>query len=250
MNDDNDAGPIIDTNWVFDQVAVEAAPLDVTLAATKVVTDPVKEFPGETAAVDFVWTFAANTAETPFTPLTGTEWMVHLTLGASTDRAVGTDAAVQLYPKDYEDWTWTPTCTSVQFGNDSEDVETTPHPKLAADPTCTDDNGELTFVVPELPTSTDWSTWSMKFQISVTMPSDRILQSTTVDSYFSDLNDEVVYAVSNTVTSFLATSKPTGTITTAALVAFGKDPDNSDQQGMGVGVYSSIFCMDPDTAGL
>lgn len=241
----------MDTNWVFDQIAVQTAPLTMTLAATKVVTDPVKEFPGETAAVDFVWTFGSSTAATPFTPMTGTSFMVHLQLGSTTavDRAADTDAAVQLYPIDYADWTWTATCTNVQYGNNSEDVETTPHPKLAADPTCTDTNGELTFVVPTLPTSTDWSTWSMKFTISVTMPVDRIGVSTTVDSWFSDLADENIYAVAGQVGTFMAVSKPTGTITTAALVAFGADPNDSTQQGQGVGVYSTPFCFKAGASG-
>jgi hypothetical protein len=100
MNNAGDAGPIIDTNWVFDQMVVQAAPLAMTLTATKVVTDPVKEFPGETAAVDFVWTFASSVAATPFTPISGTSFMVHLQLGTTTavDRAASTDAAVQQYP--------------------------------------------------------------------------------------------------------------------------------------------------------
>lgn len=241
----------MDTNWVFDQIAVSAAPLTMTLAATKQVTDPVKEFPGETAAVDFVWTFGSSTAATPFTPMTGTSFMVHLQLGSTSgvDRAASTDAAVQLYPQDYADWTWTATCTNVQFGNNSEDTEVAAHPKLAADPTCTDTDGELTFVVPQLPTSTDWSTWSMKFTISVTMPSDRIGVSTTVDSWFSDLADENVYAVAGQVGSFMAVSKPTGTITTAALVAFGADPNDTTQQGQGVGVYSTPFCFTAGNSG-
>jgi hypothetical protein len=165
----------------------------MTLTATKVVTDPVKEFPGETAAVDFVWTFASNTAATPFTPIMdGTSFKVHMTLGSSdaADRGAGTDAAVQQYPHDYGDWTWTATCANVQYGNDSEDTETTPHPKLATDPTCVDTDGELEWTMTTLPTSTDWSTWKMKFTISVTMPTDRIGVSTTVDSWFSDLADE------------------------------------------------------------
>jgi hypothetical protein len=83
----------------------------------------------------------------------------------------------------------------------------------------------------------------MKFQISVTMPSDRILQSTTVDSWFSDLADEQVYAVAPQVSSFMALSKPTTAVTAAGLVSFGKDPKDSTQQGQGVGVYSSVFCI-------
>jgi len=108
----------MDTNWVFDQISVSAAPLAMTLTATKVVESPAKEFPGETAKVDFVWTFGSSTAATPFTPMSGTSFMVHLQLGTTTavDRAASTDTAVQLYPKDYADWTWTATCTSVQFG--------------------------------------------------------------------------------------------------------------------------------------
>jgi hypothetical protein len=193
MNKVADAGPVIDSNRVFDQIVVNTAALAMTLTATKVVTDPVKEFPGETAAVDFVWTFASNTAATPFTPIMdGTSFKVHMTLGSSdaADRGAGTDAAVQQYPHDYGDWTWTATCANVQYGNDSEDTETTPHPKLATDPTCVDTDGELEWTMTTLPTSTDWSTWKMKFTISVTMPTDRIGVSTTVDSWFSDLADE------------------------------------------------------------
>jgi len=88
----------------------------------------------------------------------------------------------------------------------------------------------------------------MKFQISVTMPSDRIGVSTTVDSWFSDLADEQVYAVAGQVGSFLAISKPTDTITAAGLVAFGANPNDATQQGQGVGVYSSVFCFCTATA--
>ena len=250
MNDDSTAGPIMDTNWVFDQIAVQAAPLDMTLTATPVVTDPVTTlYPGTTAAVDFVWTFAANTAATPFTPLSGTSFMVHLELGASPSRADDTDEAPSLYPIDYQDWTWTASCENVQFGNDSEDTEVTPHPTLAANPTCTDTNGVLTFVVPQLPTSEDWGSWSMKFRISVTTPNDRHSEATTLNSWFSDLQDENVYAVAGEVASFMQVVKPIGDYATAALVAFGADPEDTTMQGQGVGVYSSVFCIDPGADG-
>ena len=89
----------------------------------------------------------------------------------------------------------------------------------------------------------------MKFKISVTMPADRIGVSTTVDSWFSDLADENVYAVAGQVQTFMAVSKPTGTITTAALVAFGADPEDTTQQGQGVGVYSTPFCFKAGSSG-
>jgi len=48
MNTAADAGPVLDTNNVFDQIVVDAAALTATLA-TAAVDSPAKEFPGETA---------------------------------------------------------------------------------------------------------------------------------------------------------------------------------------------------------
>jgi hypothetical protein len=41
----------------------------------------------------------------------------------------------------------------------------------------------------------------------------------------------------------MAISKPTTAVTAAGLVSFGKNPADTTQQGQGVGVYSSVFCI-------
>jgi len=46
----------------------------------------------------------------------------------------------------------------------------------------------------------------------------------------------------------MTVSKPTTAVTATGIVAFGKDPADTTQQGQGVGVYSSIFCFCEGTA--
>jgi hypothetical protein len=74
--------------------------------------------------------------------------------------------------------------------------------------------------------ATDYSTFKFKFEIGVTMPSDTILTGTTVSATIEDSASNQVWATSNTVSDFLAPSRPSGmaAANAGALVSFGKDP--------------------------
>lgn len=58
MNNEVMAGPVLDTNNVFDQITTDAAAASITLTQAKVTASAAKEFPGETAEVE--WTFTAT----------------------------------------------------------------------------------------------------------------------------------------------------------------------------------------------
>lgn len=112
-------------------------------------------------------------------------------------------------------------------------------------PTCVDDEGELTFTVDDqIKSDTQaWSDWKFTMRISVKLPSDRILQGTTLNTWFSDASGVTVYASTAEVTGFLTVSKPTTTNTPTAMVSFGVSPDDSAEILNGVGVYSNTFCI-------
>jgi hypothetical protein len=50
--------------------------------------------------------------------------------------------------------------------------------------------------------------------------------------------------------SILTVAKPTGQADAQAtgLVSFGKDPNDATEQGLGVGVYSTPYCIVPGTS--
>jgi hypothetical protein len=41
----------------------------------------------------------------------------------------------------------------------------------------------------------------------------------------------------------MTVAKPSTAVTATGIVAFGKDPADTTQQGQGVGVYLSVFCF-------
>jgi hypothetical protein len=59
-------------------------------------------------------------------------------------------------------------------------------------------------------TSTDYSTFKMKFKISVKMPTNLIGTGTTVDAYFADPASNNVHATAAQLTAFLPVTKPSG----------------------------------------
>jgi len=112
-------------------------------------------------------------------------------------------------------------------------------------PTCSVVNGALVINIAQDLTSTDYSTFKMKFKISVKMPTNRIGAGTTVDAYFADPASNNVYAAAAQLSGFLPVTKPSGQADTQAtgLVSFGKDPNLAAEYGRGVGVYSTPFCL-------
>jgi len=110
----------------------------------------------------------------------------------------------------------------------------------ATTPKCAVVGASLVITMTEDFTSTDYSTFKMKFKISVKMPSNFIGTGTTVDASFADPSSNNVYAAATQVTGFLPVTKPSGQADTdgAALISFGVDPKNADEIGRGAGIYS------------
>lgn len=80
----------------------------------------------------------------------------------------------------------------------------------AKTPTCTAKGGKLTIAITQDLTSKDYSTFKFKFEIAVTMPKDTILTGTTVSATIEDPNSNMVHATSNSLSGFLAPSRPSG----------------------------------------
>jgi hypothetical protein len=98
-------------------------------------------------------------------------------------------------------------------------------------------------------TSTDWANFKMVFSISVKLPSNNIKTSTTMDATIVDPASNNLYASATQLSSLFKVTKPTGQLDSGTsvtqvtgLVSFGKDPNDTTQQGYGVGVYSAVFC--------
>lgn len=94
-------------------------------------------------------------------------------------------------------------------------------------------------------TSTDYSTFKMKFKISVKMPTNLIGTGTTVDAVFADPASNNVHAAAAQLTGFLPVSKPSGQADSdaSAIVSFGKNPNDAAEILLGVGIYSSPYCI-------
>ena len=196
MNNLATAGPVRDVNRVFDSVNTAAAAPAMALAQAKVTASgaTAKEFPGETAEVEWTFTMAAWAA----TKVIKAPYNIVMKLGAGGSRAqVSTAAAWEKYEITYDDWTWVTTCTNTQFGVDDSDPSDKVGPVTMTNktPTCSVVNGALVIQVKEDLTSTDYSTFKMKFKISVKMPTNKIGAGTTVDAYFADPASNNVYAV-------------------------------------------------------
>jgi hypothetical protein len=171
-----------------------------------------------------------------------------MTLGAAGTRAQdSTVAAWEKYPIVYDNWTWVTTCTNTQFGVDDADLsDKVPAVTMTnKTPKCSVVNGQLVIPIAQDLTSTDYSTFKMKFKIAVKMPSNFIGTGATVDAVLSDPASNNVFAVAPQLTGFLSVSKPSGQADTQAtgLVSFGKNPNDATEIGRGVGVYSQIYCL-------
>lgn len=246
MNNLATAGPVRDVNRVFDSVNTAAAAPAMTLAQAKITATgaTAKEFPGETAEIEWTFTMTAWAA----TKVIKAPYNIVMTLGAGGSRAqASTGAAWVKYPVTYDDWTWVTTCTNTQFGvDDADTTDNVPATTMTnKTPKCSVVNGALVINIAQDLTSTDFSTFKMKFKVSVKMPSNKIGAGTTVDAYFADPASNNVYAAAAQLSGFLAVTKPSGQADTQAtgLVSFGKDPNLAAEYGRGVGVYSTPYCL-------
>lgn len=244
-------GPVMDVNNVFDTMAVAAAPTAITLAAAKVTPtgETAKEFPGETANMEFTVTMTDWAA----TVVVKQPWNLVLKMGnqAANNRVqVATNTAWVKYPITYSDWTWGTTCTNTQWGIDDADLtDTTPAATLKnKTPKCTvtaaTATNDLVIPIDQDLTSTDFSTFKIKFQVGVTMPTDLIGKTTPVTAYIMDGNMYQMTSLSSAV-SILSVTKPSGQANSQAtgLVSFGVDPNDATQITQGAGVYSAPFCL-------
>jgi hypothetical protein len=111
MNNAANAGPVMDINRVFDSVNVDATAPTFTLAQAKVTATgaTAKEFPGETAEVEWTFTMSSWAA----TKVIKAPFNIVMTLGAAGSRVQDSTASAWVkYPVTYDDWTWVTTCTN------------------------------------------------------------------------------------------------------------------------------------------
>lgn len=211
MNNLAIAGPVMDTNWVFDSINTAAT------AKTYTVTQKAFLKTGETAVtgvgakptIEFTFAFtnfvAGYVLKAPYN--------LNMSFKKQPDRKAGTDTAVENYPHDYEEWTWTPTCTNTQFGIDDADTTDKVGPvtlKTTAVACAVDKTtGALVLSMTEDLKAADWSTFKMKFNIAITYPSDRITATTDVVTHLSDPNSNQVWGT-GTLAGVFGPTKPTG----------------------------------------
>jgi hypothetical protein len=249
MNNLAIAGPVMDTNWVFDSIntAATAKTYTVTQKAFVKTGETAKTAVGTKQMIEFGFAFtnfaAGYVLKAPYN--------LNMKFAAQPDRAAGTDTAVQLYPHDYDEWVWTAKCTNTQFGIDDADTTDKVGPvtlKTTAVACAVDKtSGALVLTMTEdlaAATPADWSTFKMKFNIEITHPSDRHTSTTTVSTWLSDPNSNQVWGTGDLAGVFGPT-KPTGQADTqsAGLVSFGKNPNDATMITQGVGVYSTNFCL-------
>jgi len=90
-------------------------------------------------------------------------------------------------------------------------------------------------------TSTDWSTFFMKFDIAVTNPTNK-LGSTTIDYALLEANTGNVITTGAQKTAQFEVTKKTATGTVTNLVSWGLDPHLAANTDLGVGAYSNTYC--------
>lgn len=112
MNNLATAGPVMDVNRVFDAINTDAKAATMTLAQAKVTASgaTAKEFPGETAEVE--WTFSM--ADWAATKVIKAPYNIVMNLGLAPNRVQGvaTANAWEKYEMTYDKWTWVTTCTN------------------------------------------------------------------------------------------------------------------------------------------
>jgi hypothetical protein len=199
--------------------------------------------------------FVVTMADWAATKVVKAPWNLVLKMGtnaAANNRVqVSTSATWVKYPVTYTDWTWGTTCTNTQWGIDDADPATdppattltvkTPKCKVATPTTATYD---MVIPIAQDLTTTDYSTFKIKFTIDVTMPTDIIGKTVPVTAYIMDSANYQMVAKS-AIVNMLSVVKPTGQAASQAtgLVSFGKDPNDATQITQGVGVYSTPMCL-------
>lgn len=122
-------------------------------------------------------------------------------------------------------------------------------------PRCrTEEDGVLTIYITDMYDvlkTEDYATFKMIFQLFVKNPVDYLKGSTTLNARIQDSDSNTIRAVSNELTGLFQVIKPdiASLIDSSALVAFGKDPLNKDQQKLGVGIYSENYALKFDGTG-
>jgi hypothetical protein len=247
------AGPVLDTNNVFDIIAVAADPSGIVLKAEQSKAKDYKKkiYPGETATMDFTITFT-DTDAWPATRVLAAGWNIVLAMGtnAAHNRVQGATGNWVKDPVTYEDWTWGSTCTNTLYGIVPVDVNTKAVTLTAATPKCTNVKTTsfqtLTIPIAEPLTAKDYSTMTIKFTMDIKMPSNRLGKTTDVIAYFYDSAGYEMLAVSPKQ-SILSVTKPLGDALAAnkakGQVAFGSDPIAPLETAKGTGIYSPPFCL-------
>jgi hypothetical protein len=170
---------------------------------------------------------------------------------AARNRVQSTTASTwELNPVTYDDWTWVTTCTNTQWGiNDADTSDTTPAATLTnKTPKCTVTSTTaahmLVIPIAQDLTTTDYSTFFIKFKVSVKLPTNLIGKTVSVTAFVMDAANFQTFGKSAAITT-LSVTKPTGQADSQAtsLVSFGKDPTATTEAAKGVGIYSSPFCM-------
>jgi hypothetical protein len=97
-------------------------------------------------------------------------------------------------------------------------------------------------------TTTDYSTFKIKFKVSVKLPTNLIGKTVSVTAFIMDAANFQTFGKSAAITT-LSVSKPSGQADSQAtsLVSFGKDPTASTESAKGVGIYSTPFCLQEGT---
>lgn len=138
--------------------------------------------------------------------------------GLSRNRAqVETASDWVKYPVTYEEWVWGTTCTNTQWGVDdtdtSDSVGATTLKKTT--PTCTvvtptgGATSDLVIPIAEDLTTTDYSTFKIKFTADITMPKNLIGSTVPLTAYIMDADNYQMIGKSTAV-NILSVSKPTG----------------------------------------
>lgn len=236
MNKLATAGPVMDVNRVFDVVAVDAAAPTIAIAAAKITATgaTAKEFPGETALMEFTVTMADWAA----TKVIKQPWNLVLSMGnqAANNRVqVATGDTWVRHPMTYNDWAWGTTCTNTQWGIDDADLTDTKGADTLTNktPSCkvtakTATNDLVIPIVQDL-TSTDYSTFKIKFRVDVTMPTDLLGKTTNVNAMIMDAAMFQVLGRTTSAAAILSVTKPSGQANSQAtgIVSFGVDPNDA-----------------------
>jgi hypothetical protein len=243
----------MDVNRVFDTINVAAKPAAITLAAAKITAEgaTAKEFPGETALMEFTVTFATWAKEKKVAAGWNLKLMMSTQSKMGNNRVQGAGDPWVKHPKSYDEWKWGTKCTNTQWGIDDADLTAPPavvtlkNKTPACAVTTTTDYHTMTIPIAEELTSTDYTTFKVKFQIDVTMPSDLLAKAVNVEASIMDAANYHMIAKTASAITMLAVTKPAGQNNNQAkaLLSWGVEADHADTIARGGGIYSSVFCL-------